>query len=532
MEKEASTNHLEAKTAQVEFLEEARAAAERERSMTLMAAIYRYPKAVGWSILLSTAIVMEGYDLVLLPNFFAHPRFQQRYGTLQSDGTYAISAPWRSGLTNGANVGEIIGLQLSGIVQDRFGYRKTILGALTLIIGYIFIVFFAINLPMLLAGEILCGVCWGVFQTLTTAYASEVCPVALRAYLTTYVNLCWVFGQFIASGVLRGVLTLDSEWAYRIPFAIQWFWPVPLIIGCFFAPESPWWSVRRGKFEKAKHDLRRLTSSLETDADLNQTIAMMRYTNDLELDTVAGCSYWDCFKGVNLRRTELVCITWLIQNVCGTTLGNYSTNFYESAGLPASDSFDLTMIQYALGAVGTICSWFVMIYLGRRTIYLYGLVILGALLFVIGFSSLAPDHPSRDWGIGSMLIVFTFVYDLSVGPVCYSLVAELSSTRLRAKTIVLARNVYNVGGIIVNILSNYQLTTTAWNWGAKTGFFWGVSCVLCVIWVFFRLPEPKGRTFAELDILFEKGVSARKFKETTVDITETSDRESGQKETI
>ena len=36
----------------------------------------------------------------------------------------------------------------------------------------------------------------GTFQTMTTAYAAEVCPVALRHYLTAYVNLCWIIGQF------------------------------------------------------------------------------------------------------------------------------------------------------------------------------------------------------------------------------------------------------------------------------------------------------------------------------------------------
>jgi len=48
-------------------------------------------------------------------------------------------------------------------------------------------------------------------------------------------------GQFIASGVLRAVLTREDQWAYRIPFAIQWMWPLPILIGCIFAPESPWW---------------------------------------------------------------------------------------------------------------------------------------------------------------------------------------------------------------------------------------------------------------------------------------------------
>ena len=43
------------------------------------------------------------------------------------------------------------------------------------------------------------------------------------------------------------------------------------------------------------------------------------------------------------------------------------------------------------------------------------------------------------------------------------------------------------------------------------------GCFLCIIYTYFRVPEPTGRTFAELDLLFEKGVSARKFATTSVD---------------
>ena len=43
------------------------------------------------------------------------------------------------------------------------------------------------------------------------------------------------------------------------------------------------------------------------------------------------------------------------------------------------------------------------------------------------------------------------------------------------------------------------------------------GCFLCLIYTYFRVPEPTGRTFAELDLLFEKRVSARKFATTDVD---------------
>lgn len=140
------------------------------------------------------------------------------------------------------------------------------------------------------------------------------------------------------------------------------------------------------------------------------------------------------------------------------------------------------------------------------------------LLLIIGFCGLAPkDNQAAEWAIGSMLLVFTFVYDSTVGPVCYSLVAEISSIRLRQKTVVLARNFYNIGSIIANILTPRMLNPTAWGWGAKSAFFWAGTCFLCFIGTYFRLPESKGRTYGELDILFEQGLSARKFSSTKVD---------------
>ncbi len=48
----------------------------------------------------------------------------------------------------------------------------------------------------------------------------------------------------------------------------------------------------------------------------------------------------------------------------------------------------------------------------------------------------------------------------------------------------------------------------------------GGICFLCIIYTYFRVPEPQGRSFAELDLLFEKGVSARKFASTHVDVFE------------
>lgn len=429
---------------------------------------------------------------------------------------------WQAGLSNGAAVGEIIGLFINGWASEKFGYRYTIITCLTLVAAFTTIFFTAQNVETLLVAEILCGIPWGVFQTLTITYASEVCPVALRGYLTTYVNFCWGLGQLIGIGVIKSMLPRNDEWAYRIPYALQWMWPAPLIVGVFLAPESPWWLVRRGRLEDAKRALLRLTSlNRETDFDADETVAMMVHTTALEERITKGASYLDCFKGTDLRRTEIICMVWAIQNLSGNSFSNYSTYFLTQAGLDESKAYSFAMGQYAINMAGVFGAWFLMtLGIGRRTLYLYGLCGLCTMLFVMGFLGLVPQSHRNQASLatGSMMIIWALFYQLSVGTVCYSLVAELSTRRLQIKTVVLGRNLYNIVGIICAVLTPYMLNPGAWNWANYTGFFWGAICFFCVVYTYFRLPEPQGRTFAELDLLFERRVSARSFATTHVDV--------------
>lgn len=167
------------------IIEDASNAQEREVSMTLMQGIKAYPKAIGWSLLFSTAIIMEGYDLTILGSFFISPVFIENFGITQSDDSKHITAEWQSGLGVAMQSGQILGLFATGILADKFGYKKVMTGSLVWVIGTVFILFFAKNLLMLLIGELLMGFPLGVFQTLSVTYATEVCPTVLRPYLTT-----------------------------------------------------------------------------------------------------------------------------------------------------------------------------------------------------------------------------------------------------------------------------------------------------------------------------------------------------------
>lgn len=146
-----------------------------------------------------------------------------------------------------------------------------------------------------------------LLQTLSTTYACEVVPTVLRPYLTAYVCMCWGAGILLSSGVVRAVAGIDGNLAWKLPFACQFIWPVPLFIGAYFAPESPWNAVRRGKFDLARKSLQRLRgASSEHDKGVEATLAYIRYTTDLEKSETEGATFLDCFRGTNLRRTEIV----------------------------------------------------------------------------------------------------------------------------------------------------------------------------------------------------------------------------------
>lgn len=72
-------------------------------------------------------------------------------------------------------------------------------------------------------------------------------------------------------------------------------------------------------------------------------------------------------------------------------------------------------------------------------------------------------------------------------------------------------------GFLTNAITPRMISSTAWNWGARGALFYMGTCVLATLWCYFRLPETKGRSFGEIEILFEQKTPARKFASTRVD---------------
>ena len=493
--------------------------AELEHHLSPLQAVKAYPMALFWALMVSMCVVMEGYDTILIGNFYAYPTFARKYGTYStSAGTYQLTAAWQAGLSNASGVGAFFGVLVNGYLVSAFGHKRVLLVSLLVLSCFIAMTFSAPNLVVLCTGEFFCGLPWGVFASAAPAYASEVLPLALRVYLTSYTNMCFIMGQLIAAGVLDGLVNVDSQWAYRVPFAIQWVWPAFLFPILLFMPESPWHLVRKGRFEEAEKSIMRIQRK-SANIDSKQTLAAIIHTNNLEQELSIGTSYWDCFKGIERRRTEIACMAFAGQITAGLVFAYNSTYFFQQVGLNTRTTYNLSVGGTGMALAATLCSWFLLMpYFGRRTIYLWGMVVMTAILFIIGFLNIKTQAHSVALTQAILTLIWTFVFQLSVGQLGWALPAEMGSTRLRQKTVCMARNAYYIASTVASVLEPYFLNPTEWNVKGYIGFFWGGLALLTTIWAYYRLPETKGRSFEEIDLLFAEKVPAKKFKTYQVDI--------------
>ncbi|RSH92507.1 hypothetical protein EHS25_008923 [Saitozyma podzolica] len=484
----------------------------KQKEETFTQAWRNHWRAAVWSMVLGTALIMEGLDTGMLNSFFGVTVFKERFGVL-TKGKWAVPAKDQTGLGDTATCGQLVGLVVTGLCQERFGSKRTFIGGMILMTATIFVAVFANDISMLYAAEFLMGIPWGMFQTLTTAYATELCPLGLRPYLSAYASLSWGVGKFLAVGILRACLSITSDWGWRLPYCLYWIFPVPLLIAAIFAPESPWWLARKGRYDEAKAVLRQISrSDLYEEGEIDGFIEYMRHTDALDRAEHARGSWLDMFRGTNLRRTEIQMGVWMTQNWNGSQIYSLAVTFLENAGMDTTTAFDVNLVLQAFSIIGVAISWVLLAKVGRRPIYILGTLASVVANIPIGALGFAKSSSSVNYGISALMILINFTFHMSIGPVCYTIVGELPASRLRARSIVFGRFVYVINGLIVGSINPY-LTTYL---NAKAGLFWAGTGLLCVLWGFFRLPETGGFTFAELDILFANKVPSRKFKRVVV----------------
>lgn len=191
---------------------------------------------------------------------------------------------------------------------------------------------------------------------------------------------------------------------------------------------------------------------------------------------------------------------------------------HTEAGIPDSKSFQLGLVNSCLGFIANAGSWWLTKWFGRRTIYLWGTAVNITLLTLLGICASIPQNHATNYAQAILGILISFVFAGAMGPISYTVIAETSSVRLRALSTGVGRAAYYVAEIPMIYLASQMLNQTGWNMAGKCGYVWAGTALVCWVMAYFFLPELKHRSYREIDILFNRKVSARDFKKTVLDV--------------
>ncbi|CCM01414.1 uncharacterized protein FIBRA_03465 [Fibroporia radiculosa] len=486
-------------------------AAATEKALSPLKAARVYWKATFWCLFMCMGALLWGYDSQVGGGLLSVPSFRRDFGFESGPDNYILAAQWQSAFNSISSVGGMFGGLSLGYVSDKFGRRGAVALCCVVSIAGILIQFFTYphKNAQLLVGKLINGFSLGMYVSGASSYCAEVSPLALRGVTTSSVNLWIDLGQFMSNGVIKGTGNWTSAYAYRLPFALQWIFPVLLLIGLPFAPESPWWLVRKGRVEEARKVLVRLSGEHN---NVELQLQQIQETIRLEDTFAANTTYADCFRGINLKRTGIACMVFVLQQAAGVVfvLG-FSTYFFELAGFADSKAFDLGVGVTAIGVVGNLFTFYTVNKFGRRFIFNWTLCACCVVLLVIGFLAIPSNNQGARWAIAALTLVYNFIYQTGIGPLGYVIFAEVSSAKLRSKTVGIGILVNSLCGMVMNIVCPYLVNPDEANLGGKVGFIFGGLSVFGIIWAYFYIPETKNRTVDELDALFERKISARKF---------------------
>jgi SP family general alpha glucoside:H+ symporter-like MFS transporter len=188
-------------------------------------------------------------------------------------------------------------------------------------------------------------------------------------------------------------------------------------------------------------------------------------------------------------------------------------------------AFAMGLITSALQWIMVMLSWILTSYLGRRTIYVYGSLINCGFLIALGIAASvgstvigSPSFKAASNAQAALGLIVSVLFCLGPAPASWVIIGETSSVRLRPLTTGVGRGAYYLVNIPCIFLASYMLNPDKAHLGGKCGYVWAGTAFFCtaVSWVF--LPEMKHRSFREIDILFNRHVPARKWKQTIVDI--------------
>lgn len=286
---------------------------------------------------------------------------------------------------------------------------------------------------------------------------------------------------------------------------------------------------RRGDAHRALLSLRKGKAN---DADVAFELSLMEAALQEQEVISARLTYLDCFRDSNLRRTLIAVLAQVMQQIQGNAfMNNYLVVFLERIGVDNSLQVYIAQNAAQLGAI--TLSFYLTDKIGRRPILLTGSFFMGALMWIVaGLGQYTRMQESTAHGCVVAILIYQAFAGGCWGSCTWITTSEAAAASVREKTVMTATFASFCMVLLITYVNPYVQNEGYGNLGARVGFVYGGCSFLALLWVYFFLPELKGRSLEELNEMFAARVPTRKFTKYTctgigADITRLQDRNAG-----
>jgi sugar porter (SP) family MFS transporter len=283
--------------------------------------------------------------------------------------------------------------------------------------------------------------------------------------------------------------TWNVQLGWRWMFTAVAFPAIVFLLASFAIPESPRWLLLRGRTEQALQVLRKIGGSEKYASEESQAISIA--LRDEGTQDVS----WLGLLQPGVRTILLVGIMLaVLQQWSGINiLFNYAEEVFRTAGLGANQIFVDIVVTGTINLIFTLIAMVFVDRLGRRPLMLYGCIGIGLSHLLAGFA-----YHTGQKGIPVLILTLCAIacYATTLAPLTWVLIAEIFPNRLRSLGVSAA--------VCALWISSFALTYSfpfinRSLGSAGTFFTYGVICLGGAIFVFFLVPETKGRTLEELE---------------------------------
>ncbi|PPQ96345.1 hypothetical protein CVT26_005029 [Gymnopilus dilepis] len=395
-----------------------------------------------------------------------------------------------------------------------------------------------------IVGRVIAGIGVGLVSCLVPMYQSECSPKSMRGAIVGLYQLAITIGALLAAIVLNATKDRADHSAWRIPIAIQFCWAFILSAGMALLPESPRYLLLKGRHEDARRSLGRLMTLPSDAPEVEAEAVEITTALAVEKEAAQGNGYVACFKNNEDRNgwrtwTGILMQGW--QQLTGINfIFYYGTTFFQQAGI--QNAFVIQIICDVVNTAMTIVGVNLIDRVGRRRLLLIGAVGMCVCEFIVAIVGVTAGQPhvvatgvQINLSAQRVLIAFTCFYiaffAISWGPVIWVLTGEIFPLGIRAKSMSLAvasNWLWNFGiGYATPYLVNPSTTgvngVKAANLGVKVFFIWGSTCVGCFIFTYFFIPETKGLSLEQIDLLYRESsiIGSNAYRKRLLDDDET-----------